>query len=1442
MIEITLYRTLGNYDEEVKAQAGRRIAEYFPDVNMDSCIVLVNGHKADGAHITQDGEHILVRRLPQAAALIIGGIIAAAAAVFVGVKMYKMKKQLAKQQEAMEKLKNQTNTAIDNRPFLRGASNTQAKDNNQPYILGRHLFTPYLLSPTFYQIEGTDGEAQYTYLTLECGFCKQVLESISVEDVRVKTFNDSTPQEGMYYFDGGNVFAPGGIIEVAQDGALLEALPTLNYRHASNVVNEEVVTDSAVNSDGKERYVFTLDAYAMDVDIAITFPNGLYRTTDKGDRRTTSVTITPQYSLDGGQTWVTFTFNQNGQSNNTFTRCEGKRELRYIAHRAFTKAETDRLHSNGQAAITCRVLSNGVNDTMVTNTCYVLYYQSLCYDPNKSGDALTPCLVIEDRERAYCTILAMRIKSSSSNEDKLKSVNVITLGVARVWDKAAHKWSEGKVPTRNAASWALEVLTSSAHEASRYNDSEVDMEAFGDLYEWCDERGYKFDYVITQKTKKSDTLSQIMEVCSAVLYTDIYGRMSVAYDRPRENAVAVYNAQNIITIENKKDFARMADGLRVKFVNSKDGLYSEDTYLVMKEGHTLGYDTIIKDVTLTGITEYEAVVKYARRLMAIEELRPKVTTITVGDEGIYLAPYEKVLVQDDSIGVGLVHTTVKYATWWGGLLRSVTLGCPVTFDDNDNGRYALAINCLKDDGASPLLLHVTGKGETDEVYVEDTIRKAGHTITSGDVCSFGLLSPDGSFDATVAPFIITGIHNGEDGGYSLELAAYDERIFDSGTIGEYSSPLSKRPKPHTQSIPQDAVTKGEVAEAIETAVSNIKIEAADSTGKEAAEVVAHGVHFTSVHKIPDMTASVDDVIHMVDEARADTMDGISVTKDAILLQITDDKKELQGLIAVQAGAVTAMVQGGGDRGQLALSLELPALIDEDAYHYFIERLGAEDVDSVYAPLVIDDKPVMLGGKRTYTILEGAGNGTILRLWERAREEGVLASQISLDARQILLNGNTICTGNLFAPAIRGDIIDANTLYAKYLSLSGGGYAMSSNWGSADSGGSGGYMQSQADGTYRIVQGDSTRKATEGFAIDSRGNADFMGYLRVGTGLKVEQGTTTLLGGIVSEGAIIQGQGRAASYYCGRVEFLCRKWSDYGIQLLDTPPARDGEAWVLSRYLGGRYFLDAPLSLMNDMLDANRRQRWAGGMPHFYVATEFALARQESTADWQADAAAYPDFPLTIEGSDLRHSVILHVAGISNRGVVINISYTESAARTYKWEYFGPNGTHTGGDGQAGYPTAPTSSNDSVCIIRTCTYSAVITSTAMFTRDVTLTLGEVSYTLRAYTTSVTGFYHTTQDIRTIAGTSQGDTGAAARWGTPSDWTYGALSRPVPQVSFANNEDMRYYTTSITNAAVDVMDSQLYRIKIAAGDNNTDELVDCARAAFHVYLAGNLVASG
>lgn len=887
-MKATLYKTLSNRQTPIEVKAGQTVARAFPKLDLENAIIVVNGHIEKPDYVLQETDKVMIRLTPSGTTalivtLVVVAVVAVGAGVVGGIAAYKAKQAAEEAERELEKVKKLTNKPeVDNRPFLRGASNTDAQGNLLPFMCGYNFFTPYKLSNPFFKLTGTDGVDEYTYTALVCGFNKQIIKKVVIDDVTIKTFNTSAPQEGAYPLDT-SIFAENGQLEIAQDGGLLGVLTELNYKTVSNACNDEIPKDALVAEGTKEYLTYTLDKYAKNVDIAITFPYGLYSYNDDNDKITNTVTITPQYSLDGGNTWVNFTFNNNGTLTNVFSRNVSDKEIRFVAHKDFSLQDYTTLKNNGQEAIFIRVRSNGAaHDTKIHNDCYVLFHQSLCFDPNKSSTpaglvsdggaaGLVSCLNVEDRERAFCTVLALRLKASKINEDKLKKINIITNGVARVWTGGA--WSVGKVETRNPAAWALEIETSDRHPASRRLDSEIDLESFGDWYERCEELGYKFDYAVTQNTKKDAILQYIAEATGACIYWDINGRRAVALDKPQENALAVYNPQNIISIQNKKSFGRRTDGLRIKYNSSDNDIFQELTYLVMREvdGRPLPLtdDSIIKDVTITGVTTRSHVVKYARRLMAIEALRPKTTIIEVGNEGIFYTPYSKILIQDDSLKIGLgkgyIVQDVEYS---GGYLDKIYIDGTVTFEAGKE--YGIIVNCF-DGGIVPLALKVSGEGTTDTLSVNTLVRQSADVKPEVNcIFSFGELDDDGEFTKVTTEYLINQIRR-SDKGFNLELVNYNEAIYDTGTIPDYLPNITQKQTSAPAPIPADYVTKRELDEVIDNMQSgNIPVGKPDTPTLVVGSAFRDGINLSCVHNTDGLRNDLRAIVFTITKADGTT--------------------------------------------------------------------------------------------------------------------------------------------------------------------------------------------------------------------------------------------------------------------------------------------------------------------------------------------------------------------------------------------------------------------------------------------------------------------------------------------------------------------------------------------------------------------------------------------
>ena len=1096
-MKANLIKTLKNTAELVDIEAGRSARANFPGVEFENAVLIINGKVSNPDTIIQDGDVVTLRQIPgdltETPWLVATFIIPFGFIIQPAEIAYKARQQADEAERELEKIKKLTNSAsIDNSPFLRGASNTIATGKSQPYFCGRNFLTPYLFSQPFYKISGTDGATQEVYNILECGFKGIVLNKLGIGDTVIKTFSDSTPQNGVFSINEG-IFA-NGQFEIKQNGELFSTLTELNRKIVSNVINREIAKDFEVTAGTTDHTIITLDPNAKDVDLCVNFPYGLYTYDENNARIKAEVSITPEYSLNGGGTWTQFTFNQNGTKSNVFNRNETK-SMRFIAHHEFTLADYQALVTNNQTYVLIRLRSNAPDDQKTRADCYVYYYQSHVFDPLKSSTpagviddggtaGLVDCLNVEDKERACSCIAGFKLTATTNNEKKLTQINIIATSTARTWDGSA--WSETKAPTRNPAAIALEIYTSDIHPASRYADEEIDLDAFGALYEYCENNDIYFDDLITQAQKKDAEIQRIADVCGCAFYKDIYGRISVAIDQAQANAIAVYNPQNIISLTNKKTFARRVDALRIKYIDSTNDTYKQNTYTVtrLENGQpvTIDENSIIKEIEVKGITTQAQVVKYARRLMAIDELRPITTTLKIGAEGVYFTPYTNIGIQDPSINRDAQDAVVASVTYKSGLLKKITLKNPVTFTDPLK-QYGVIINTVNANGAVPIALKVNGTGTTRELEVI-TKYTAAETYQPGanNVVSFGELDENGEFTKITHEYIIIRIAR-TDGGFNLDLQEYNEAIYDAGLIPAYKPLVNNTPKPAAGEIPANSVTHEELDKVV-TAVNSDAVQAAvDTTIK--------GVRFTNAYKVKPVEMSLEEIVAKMDADARNASASISISEDAILLkvedldeqqrafisltksqilaQVDDMAQELTGLISVQAGAVMALVEGGGASGSMSLSLNLPIMIDATTRAKLVNASTEAKVAAVYA---------LIKDSEYYGIKGNASDQAVKALWDDAVAGALIASQIDLSATQIHINaqnvqidGETIINN---AKKIKAAMIDVDNILTKNITIKDQGVLHSSNY----------------NGTID-ANGNITSYGSLGWAIDHAGKSDFV---------------------------------------------------------------------------------------------------------------------------------------------------------------------------------------------------------------------------------------------------------------------------------------------------------------------------------------------------------------
>lgn len=474
------------------------------------------------------------------------------------------------------------------------------------------------------------------------------------------------------------------------------------------------------------------------------------------------------------------------------------KEIRFNAHVDFDYDDVINLST----PITIRISSEdkklSSSQGSDTSDCYVNLIHSYIFNKEESEENgyLVPQRIIAKDDAAKSTLIALQIESNSSNEDKLKSIQVLTSGIAHyfVYNQNTGKWeiSENKTATSNIASWLYEVLTSSAHLPSKVAEEEIDIDSFGQWYDYCSVNNLNVNEVISDGEPKEEIISHLLSLGNAIMYNNIYGKLTIAYDDKQTNAIAVLNSQNLISLNYKKEFSQLLDGELYSYVSALED-YSTSSLLVMEEGKTRTDDSVVKECTIKGITDENQLAEYARRNMKIRHLRTKAVTATVGLEGIFYTPFSKVLVQHPSLKIGLGNTSIKsLITDTSGRITGLNLYEPITMESDKT--YAVVVQCagLTKSGDESYCLPAGYYLETQEgvnysvnLSTPIDIENTEAFPQPGNILSYGY-----DINTATSPMLIVGMEQKENS-IELRLVDYSDSLYESGEIIDYVPNLTQ---------------------------------------------------------------------------------------------------------------------------------------------------------------------------------------------------------------------------------------------------------------------------------------------------------------------------------------------------------------------------------------------------------------------------------------------------------------------------------------------------------------------------------------------------------------------------------------------------------------------------------------------------------------------------
>lgn len=823
-------------------------------MNYAYCIIFVNGFKKDEHYILKEGDICTVRQMSGAVTgAIIGGVILTAgiSAIGVGVAKNEMNKSLEEMQKdtnaklaQLESQYAQNNVKseyepVSSIPTISGGRNQSQYGKPFPFVMGKSLYSPMYIGQPYTTISGEDGEEQTYHALFLLGYndieaTDFKLGNIDLASNKKKITNGAIEIDSSLY--------PKSKYNTALEIQTSDEVSLYNQKVVQEDFNVEI-QHLCVEKSGSEQESIAPEIikfssmYPQKVEVEFNIP-GLIAYTDRGQKTEAELKVAVEYSIDGGATWLPFAQIGSGQTGITYNadtvytvkenssttksykgvsviKRQKPKQMRFVASKTFSYS--DIFDSNGKCKLVNNVIEirtvrinpsyqsavekgrSGYDLTNVSDTVYLNSIRTWCFDKKLSvkSKSLVPQRPIVEPKRKITTRVGFQIKADETLKGTLNGLNCIVQSKGRIWDKTTRTWSSTVAPTQNPASIALlalqSVMRGSANNKSNYAypDSKLDLESFGEFYEWCDERGYydstdadtiRFacNGVLLNQKKTSDLVNSIL-ACGRgflVLHGKKYG---IFIDKPRDTPVMILNNQNVISASNTKDFEDIPDRYEGTFVNERNN-YTQDTgYAYLDESNR---DTDVGDfktekITLTYQTNWSQVWANMRYSLAVKKLRPETWNRTIGIEGNLLEYGDLVEVQDDTLLVGIGEGCQIKGLLYNNESHTYITGIVTDGDftiDDTRLQYCVKIMQTGLNGGSPSVLtkKVTFVG-TD--YINTFMFTEPISVTENilpivdDTVSFGV------YEKTTAMAVTVGKKSGDEGTFDITLMPYVAEVY-----------------------------------------------------------------------------------------------------------------------------------------------------------------------------------------------------------------------------------------------------------------------------------------------------------------------------------------------------------------------------------------------------------------------------------------------------------------------------------------------------------------------------------------------------------------------------------------------------------------------------------------------------------------------------------------
>ena len=596
-------------------------------------------------------------------------------------------------------------------PGRRVFSITDARNSMKPYaawpvLFGKFRYTPPLAAPPL-MIENENN--MDLKVLLFWGYPKMTISDVKIGETEITEFGDVTIN---HY--------------------LTDLTNPPNLQLYTKDVYRDRITQELTKSAGP--ITRTTQNNTTEIEIVIQFPRGLIKFGKKtGDPIARQVDIKVETAPTGTGTWTD----------------QGTFSFRYRIREPFMKI----IRISGLAAdqydVRITRLTDDDNSSRVSTKTRIMEIRSYSQQP----PVLVPCAVTE-----------IYLKASEKLSGSVDRINAVVQRIAPDWDRTTQTWIER--PTRNPASMARWLLQGPAINKP-VPDSRLDLQAFQDWHEWCEDNGLTCDFIQETYANTAEVLRRVASTGRAAIDLS-RGKIRPVMERKRTVPVQMFTDANSVNFKSTKSMVELPHALRVQFTDETLG-WKENEIVVYADGFDQNNATRFEQMRLVGVTSPENAYRFGRFRLGEIYLRRETYSLDTDWEGLVAQFGDLVHISHTRIATGLRAGRIEHITKdASGNITRILMDEKFILDPNKEWGARIRL----DDGSN-VRIDIKQK-LTEDGWIEPEQPFANTNVKEGQLIVIGERKKE------TIQAIVKSIKPGVDK-TSLELVPYDEKLYNADT-------------------------------------------------------------------------------------------------------------------------------------------------------------------------------------------------------------------------------------------------------------------------------------------------------------------------------------------------------------------------------------------------------------------------------------------------------------------------------------------------------------------------------------------------------------------------------------------------------------------------------------------------------------------------------------